>query len=512
MRKGFTLVELLAVIVILAIIALITVPIIMNVVESSRKSSATSSAYGYIKGVNITYANELLLGNNFELEGTLLVDENGNIDGHKVDVEGTTIKGGYLTYNNGKITEGCLTIGDYKVTIENDTAKETIKGACEVKEIEPEEESSPIEWFTFKDNSDGTATITGFSDKYDIALQNNEEGVHDIVIPSKSDTDKDVTIVGGIFQKVDEDSCDYNEDEDYICNVKYSLNSIYLPDSIIEISDGSLSGLHLKNVRLDSKLQKIGNYAFSYSSDYLDDNVDFYDLEGDYNEILEIIIPNSVTTIGDSAFCGNNLTSVDLGNGVQTIGDYAFSYNNLTSVSIPSSVKYLSGFDGNNLTEINIPEGVTTIGNDAFYENNLTSVTIPESVTTIGNDAFPYNNLTRVDLGSGVQSIGYEAFYSNNLTSVTIPESVTTIGNYAFSDNNLESVDLGTGVQTIGEHAFYKYKNSFYKSNPSLTKIINKTGKAFNWGYIVNGSSGYTFIKGTIENSAGNVEVTNGEE
>ncbi len=130
MRKGFTLVELLAVIVILAVLALITVPLIINVVESSKKSTAESSAYGYIEGINLMYANELLLGNNFELDGTLLVDEKGLLDGHKVEVEGTIAKGGYLIYKDSKIKEGCLEINEYKVNIENDKVNKTEKGKC----------------------------------------------------------------------------------------------------------------------------------------------------------------------------------------------------------------------------------------------------------------------------------------------------------------------------------------------------------------------------------------------
>ena len=50
-NKGFTLIELLAVIVILAIIALIATPMILNVVEKSRKGAAESSALGYIDAV-----------------------------------------------------------------------------------------------------------------------------------------------------------------------------------------------------------------------------------------------------------------------------------------------------------------------------------------------------------------------------------------------------------------------------------------------------------------------------
>lgn len=50
-NKGFTLVELLAVIVILAIIALIATPIILNVIDTARQGSAKSAAAGYVDAV-----------------------------------------------------------------------------------------------------------------------------------------------------------------------------------------------------------------------------------------------------------------------------------------------------------------------------------------------------------------------------------------------------------------------------------------------------------------------------
>ena len=50
-KKGFTLVELLAVIVILAIIALISTPIILGVIETAKKGAAEQSALGYIDAV-----------------------------------------------------------------------------------------------------------------------------------------------------------------------------------------------------------------------------------------------------------------------------------------------------------------------------------------------------------------------------------------------------------------------------------------------------------------------------
>ncbi len=83
-----------------------------------------------------------------------------------------------------------------------------------------------------------------------------------------------------------------------------------------------------------------------------------------------------------------------------------------------------------------IPNSVTSIGNSAFWGcSGLTSVTIPNSVTSIGNSAFRNcSGLTSVTIPNSVTSIGGHAFYNcSSLTSVTIPNSVTTIGDSAFS-------------------------------------------------------------------------------
>ena len=75
-KYGFTLVELLAVIVIIAIIAVIVVPIILNVVEDSRKKSAIESMNGYMDAIEKAISlNELKQDKNFPKS-----DENGCYD------------------------------------------------------------------------------------------------------------------------------------------------------------------------------------------------------------------------------------------------------------------------------------------------------------------------------------------------------------------------------------------------------------------------------------------------
>ena len=52
-EKGFTLIELLAVIVILSVITLITIPMITNVIEESKKKALASSIQGLVESANL---------------------------------------------------------------------------------------------------------------------------------------------------------------------------------------------------------------------------------------------------------------------------------------------------------------------------------------------------------------------------------------------------------------------------------------------------------------------------
>ena len=83
-----------------------------------------------------------------------------------------------------------------------------------------------------------------------------------------------------------------------------------------------------------------------------------------------------------------------------------------------------------------IPNSVTTIGYSAFFGcSGLTSVNIPDGVTSIGDTAFGgCIGLTSVIIPNGVTSIGFGTFIGcTALKFVSIPKSVTSISNYAFS-------------------------------------------------------------------------------
>ncbi len=190
-----------------------------------------------------------------------------------------------------------------------------------------------------------------------------------------------------------------------------NLESIIIPDSVTYIGDRAFSDNRLEEVIIPDSVTYIGDRAFSH------------------NRLEEVIIPDSVTYIGDGAFNGNNLKDVVLPNEMEYIKEVLFSSNRLKNIKLPENLKRIDrlAFEGNILEEITLPDSVTYIGDGAFYNNRLEEVIIPDSVTYIGRSAFS----------------------DNRLKEVIIPNSVTYIGPGAFGRNNLreEDIILGEGLK-----------------------------------------------------------------
>ena len=109
-NKGFTLVELLAVIVILALIALIATPIILNVINDAKKQAAKDSAYGYMDAVEKYIVSS-------ELEDESIQDGRYSVEelNKKISVKGSTPDNGNIEIKNSSVKSYDIGIDGYVV-------------------------------------------------------------------------------------------------------------------------------------------------------------------------------------------------------------------------------------------------------------------------------------------------------------------------------------------------------------------------------------------------------------
>ncbi len=195
--------------------------------------------------------------------------------------------------------------------------------------------------------------------------------------------------------------------------------------------------------------------------------------------LTEITLPDSVTTLGADVFCEcTALEWVVLSNSLTEIPVKAFFKTALEKIVIPKSVTKIGdgAFSGcEKLAAVFLSEGVTEIGSDAFsccY--NLTEIALPDSVKKVGAYAFSHCiGLETVKLSNSLKEIPEECFWCSHLAEVVIPASVKKIGRSAFSQGIAEQgiIVFSEGLEEIEWGAFQQCLFSEITLPASLNRI-----------------------------------------
>ena len=198
-----------------------------------------------------------------------------------------------------------------------------------------------------------------------------------------------------------------------------SVKSVVIPGSITNIGEGVFGG----DSELNSIIVSPDNPALETKDGVLFSKADKRLVYCPGREAETYVIPDGTQIIGDNAFLNYNCRS---------------------------------------LKEIIIPDSVKTIGNSSFSNcRNLLSIEIPEHVTSIGDRAFDScNDLVRVKLPASLTYIGDAAFaFCYDLENISIPENVETVGNAVFkgcSEINIELADNHRYLEVIDGVLFSK--------------------------------------------------------
>jgi len=186
----------------------------------------------------------------------------------------------------------------------------------------------------------------------------------------------------------------------------------------------TISGVYFE---AGSQLTSLGDYAF-------------YHCTG----LTDLVLPESLRTIGDYAFSGTALTSLYLNDGLLSLGDYAGSATlSLASVRFPASLTHLgqSAFFYSGITGADLSAclALTNLSVSAFKDcAHLVLVNTPKAIAQIGESCFAHDTaLTNVYFGDEAKSLSLETSAFEGclaLKELYLPKNLVALGQAAFKD------------------------------------------------------------------------------
>lgn len=523
MKKGFTLIELLAVILILGIIALIAIPTISKLLEDARIEAFRTTAR------NIAIATETSCNKNIILNKPVpnYTFRNGKVNGN-LEISGELPKRGYSESDSNCNVGLSITNGTYRADKVYSNEEITITkcdntGNCDYN-TDLTEDDPLRSCYTFNSS---TKTI----EKYD-----KEHCPLDVVIPETIDGVEVENIGKQSFVLIDHYECyvdgrwqNFQEKQEGVsCNVFFKkdsegnilnpLNSVVLPRTLKTIETSAFENNNIASINIPNGVTDIGERAFWN------------------NSITSVYLPDSVINLYKYAFAKNPITEFTFSKNMTTMTEGTIYLTSLTSLTIPSHIKTIGRANtAYTLQTLIIEEGVERINEFGFlYSSSLNKLRLPSTLKHIGLSAFAGCNVTdgpeyiyqrnadgsentailnsyagankSITLPSQIKEIGMYAFDKCGITSVTLNSGLEKIGKKAFLRNQISVFDLPSSITTIEEEAFSKWNDS----NLNLTKVINRTGKAFDWTNVIDSVylTPQVFVTGTAHTTSSDVQIT----
>ena len=413
-KRGFTLVELLAVIVILAVILVIAVPQIMSVIESARKGSIESTAKLIAEGAEREYTNRKILGKDTNVLCSDVSSMNSNDYGTCVITFDNTGKATVKVTGKGKF-EGYTCNG-------NSTNMECVKGEI------PGLTETDAQYFSYSDVDDGTEVVK----TADVTIKDKNKCESYLAskfnIPDGDEEGKKLketvcaggtTHEGSMSSIVSSGNIPSRDYETAGIEVNWIIiNNVTVKDKdkCVSYLQTKFSGLGEENANtycsggaLKAEVQQGSIPSSDYetaglevtSKPYIIEEIVItgYNVDGG----LDVVIPSEidgkkVVAIADNAFTGAGVTPTNISNTKKASVSYLYNTKN------KSNIRRLLDVGGLGITSVVIPSTVKSIGQSAFKNNKLTEVTIPSSVTSIGDWAFAGNQGITIINNSSIEN------------------------------------------------------------------------------------------------------------
>ena len=235
------------------------------------------------------------------------------------------------------------------------------------------------------------------------------------------------------------------------------LNNIVIPSSVTHIAPGpfvncpALNNLSIAEGNTHYYMDGMMIYSAggdslvsahkSADSVFLPSTLRYVNGFGGNSNVKYVHVPDGVTTIGNEAFNGSSLRSIDLPSHLHFIDEWAFYY--CTS-----------------LTRVGMPATLDTMGEGCFHScSHLTSVDIPDGLRTVPEGAFfMCNSLSDITLGNAVEVIDTCAFGDCSFTELTLPPTLRVVRMTAFIGDyrgRLKRLTFSAPIDTIEVDAFY---------------------------------------------------------